>query len=68
MSADPTKLRRTYRHRIYPTGKQAAALTAQLGQACDLYNAALQHRRASGVITQSGCLVVLIPNKETRHG
>lgn len=45
MSADPTKLRRTYRHRIYPTGKQAAALTAQLGEACDLYNAALQHRR-----------------------
>lgn len=38
-------MRRTYRHRIYPTRRQAAALQAQLGQACDLYNAALEHRR-----------------------
>jgi len=38
-------LRRTYRHRIYPTAEQAAALETQLGQACDLYNAALEHRK-----------------------
>ena len=38
-------MRRTYRYRLYPTGRQAAALTLQLGEACDLYNAALEHRR-----------------------
>ncbi len=38
-------MRRTYRYRLYPTRDQAQALDHQLGQACDLYNAALQHRR-----------------------
>ena len=38
-------MRRTYRYRLYPTGRQVAALDAQLGDACDLYNAALEHRR-----------------------
>jgi transposase len=38
-------VRRSYRYRLYPTRKQAAALEHQLGQACDLYNAALEHRR-----------------------
>lgn len=30
---------------MYPSRRQTEALEAQLGQACDLYNAALQHRR-----------------------
>lgn len=38
-------MRRTYRYRLYPTRRQVAALEDQLGQACDLYNAALEHRR-----------------------
>jgi putative transposase len=38
-------VRRTYRYRLYPTGRQARALDEQLGEACDLYNAALEHRR-----------------------
>jgi putative transposase len=38
-------VRRTYRYRLYPTRNQVAALEHQLGQACDLYNAALEHRR-----------------------
>lgn len=38
-------MRRTYSYRVYPTGAQARALEQQLGEACDLYNAALQHRR-----------------------
>ena len=38
-------MRRTYRYRLYPTGRQARALERQLGEACDLYNAALEHRR-----------------------
>lgn len=37
--------RRTYRYRLYPTRAQAAALEKQLGEACDLYNAALEQRR-----------------------
>ena len=36
---------RTYRYRIYPTRRQQLALGAQLGFACDLYNAALEQRR-----------------------
>jgi putative transposase len=39
------QMRRTFRFRLYPTRRQARALEHQLGQACDLYNAALQHRR-----------------------
>ena len=38
-------MRRTFRYNLYPTGRQARALDAQLGEACDLYNAALEHRR-----------------------
>jgi len=43
--ADDTRLRRTYRYRIYPTVRQRLALEAQLGFACQLYNAALEQRR-----------------------
>jgi len=43
--ADNTKLNRTYRYRIYPTLRQRLALDAQLGFACQLYNAALEERR-----------------------
>lgn len=43
--ADDTRLRRTYRYRIYPTVRHRLALEAQLGFACQLYNAALEQRR-----------------------
>jgi len=43
--ASPTETNRTYRFRIYPTRRQGLALEAQLGFACDLYNAALEQRR-----------------------
>lgn len=43
--AEATRLRRTYRYRIYPTVSQRLALEAQLGFACQLYNAALEQRR-----------------------
>ncbi len=43
--ATATRVNRTYRYRIYPTRKQRLALEAQLGFACDLYNAALEQRR-----------------------
>jgi len=36
---------KTYKYRLYPTTAQAEALHAQLGEACRLYNAALQERR-----------------------
>lgn len=38
-------LRRTFKYRLYPTRNQVAALEGQLGEACRLYNAALQERR-----------------------
>jgi putative transposase len=38
-------VKKSYRYRIYPTRRQREALEAQLGQACALYNAALQERR-----------------------
>jgi putative transposase len=38
-------MRRTFKYRIYPTGVQTEALDAQLGEACRLYNGALQERR-----------------------
>ncbi|HVS28610.1 MAG TPA: transposase [Solirubrobacteraceae bacterium] len=38
-------MRRSYRYRIYPTGRQTEALEAQIVEACDLYNAALDQRR-----------------------
>jgi putative transposase len=43
--ADDNRLRRTYRYRIYPTVRLRLALEAQLGFACQLYNAALEQRR-----------------------
>jgi len=43
--AEDTWHRRTYRYRIYPTVRQRIALEAQLGFACQLYNAALEQRR-----------------------
>src|SRR3989442_6384133 len=39
------QLNRTYRYRIYPTVRLQLALEAQLGFACQLYNAALEQRR-----------------------
>jgi putative transposase len=41
------QLNRTYRYRIYPTVRLRLALEAQLGFACQLYNAALEQRRYS---------------------
>ena len=38
-------MRRTFKYRAYPNRVQAEALDAQLGEACRLYNAALQERR-----------------------
>jgi putative transposase len=38
-------MRKTYKYRLYPTETQARALDEQLGEACQLYNAALQERR-----------------------
>ena len=38
-------MRKTYKYRLYPTMAQTTALDAQLGEACRLYNAALQERR-----------------------
>jgi putative transposase len=43
--ADDNRFRRTYRYRIYPTVRLRLALEAQLGFACQLYNAALEQRR-----------------------
>jgi putative transposase len=43
--AGSTTVYRAYRFRIYPTQAQGLALVAQLGFACDLYNAALEERR-----------------------
>src|SRR4051812_46143353 len=37
--------RKTFRFRLYPTKAQTNLLTGQLGEACRLYNAALQERR-----------------------
>lgn len=36
-----------YRYRLYPTRRQARALEEQLDFACDLYNAALEQRKAA---------------------
>jgi putative transposase len=38
-------VKKAYRYRLYPTRRQREALEAQLGDACILYNAALQERR-----------------------
>lgn len=47
MDRQPQVLQRTYRYRLYPTARQRLALEAQLGFACELYNAALEQRRAA---------------------
>ena len=38
-------MRKAYKYRLSPTGAQQRALETQLGEACRLYNAALQERR-----------------------
>jgi putative transposase len=38
-------MHKTYKYRLYPTDVQAQTLDTQLGEACRLYNAALQERR-----------------------
>src|SRR2546423_13437963 len=38
-------MRKAYKYRLYPTDGQTTALETQLGEACRLYNAALQERR-----------------------
>lgn len=38
-------MRKTFKYRLYLTSNQAQALDHQLGEACRLYNAALQERR-----------------------
>src|SRR5918912_999503 len=38
-------MRKTYKYRLFPTDAEAHALDDQLGEACRLYNAALQERR-----------------------
>src|SRR5436305_14937780 len=38
-------MRKAYKYRLFPTDAQRQALDAQLGEACRLYNAALQERR-----------------------
>jgi putative transposase len=38
-------MRKTFQYRLYPTKAQIAFLDQQLGEACDLYNCALQERR-----------------------
>jgi len=38
-------MRKTFKYRLYPTGHQVQALDHQLGEACRLYNGALQERR-----------------------
>ena len=40
-------LRRTFKYRVYPTRAQVEALDAQLGEACRLYNGALDERRSA---------------------
>ena len=45
-------MRKTYRHRLYPTKAQDAALHDQLDEACRLYNAALQERRDAWKLTR----------------
>ena len=38
-------IRKTYKYRLYPSRRQVGLLEEQLGEACRLYNAALQERR-----------------------
>jgi putative transposase len=45
-------MRLTFRYRLYPSRRQAAALDAQVDEACRLYNAALQERRDAWKLTR----------------
>jgi len=40
-------VRKTFKYRLFTTGLQSEALDGQLGEACRLYNGALQERRAA---------------------
>ena len=40
-------MRRTFKYRVYPNRVQVEALDAQLGEACRLYNGALDERRSA---------------------
>lgn len=40
-------MRRTFRYKVYPSRAQSGALGAQLGEACRLYNGALDERRSA---------------------
>ena len=40
-------MRRTFKYRVYPNRAQSEALDAQLGEACRLYNSALDERRSA---------------------
>lgn len=40
-----SRIKKTFKFRLYPTKKQVAILDGQLGLCCELYNAALQERR-----------------------
>src|SRR6187402_3158081 len=40
-------MRRTFKYRAYPNRAQSEALDAQLGEACRLYNGALDERRSA---------------------
>lgn len=40
-----SKIRKTYKYRLYPTRAQSVVLDSQLALCCELYNAALQERR-----------------------
>src|SRR4051812_43950570 len=44
-------MRRTFKYRVYPNRVQADALDAQLGEACRLYNGALDERRSAWKMT-----------------
>lgn len=69
MMAEETRLKRTYRYRIYPTVHQRFTLESQLNFACQLYNAALEQRRyacevgarRSPSTGSSGSLVTFVP-------
>jgi hypothetical protein len=46
-------VRKTFKYRLYPTVKQQRALDEQLADACRLYNAAVQERRAAWKIRKT---------------
>lgn len=44
-------MRRTFKYKVYPNRVQSEALDAQLGEACRLYNGALDERRSAWKMT-----------------